>query len=59
MKDFPSPPCEDDIQGAVCTLQAANLLSVDERPTPLAAAVMRLSASLPAALALIYSSVYK
>lgn len=59
MKEFPSPPNEEDIQQAVHTLQAANLLSVDEHPTPLAAAVMSISASLPSALALIYSAIFR
>lgn len=60
LKEFPTPPSERDVRHAVHTLQTVSLLShPDEKPTPLALAVMRMSSSLPSALALIYSSIFR
>lgn len=60
LKEFPTPPSETDVRQAVHTLQAASLLSrQDEIPTSLATAAMSLSCSLPAAVALINSAIFR
>lgn len=60
LKRFPTPPSTRDVRQAVNTLKEVSLLTREnERPTALASAIMHISSSLPSALALIYSAIFR